>query len=152
MSWITMDYLKRCWCTGVLRYKSGSTQETIFSGKITRGLWKDLRSLVKFLVHEGLQMTKIRQLYWFKSWFPTPIFCFNSQANKKKILLQKNSTDYIHSKFFLLLSCCVGSGLSSEDVCRHVAVGSQLFHHQKDLHVVFMKDAFSNTVQDGGEI
>lgn len=39
----------------------------------------------------------------------------------------------------------MGSALSSEDVCGHVAVGSQWFHHQKDLHVVFMKDAFSNT-------
>ena len=39
----------------------------------------------------------------------------------------------------------MGSGISSEDVCRHVAAGSQLFHHQKDLHVVFMKNAFSNT-------
>lgn len=39
----------------------------------------------------------------------------------------------------------MGSEISFEDVYRHVAVGSQLFRHQKDLHVVFMKVAFLHT-------
>lgn len=105
-------------------------------------------SLVKSLVHEGLQ-TKIKTvLIQILVSETNLLFKFTGKLKKKKKSFSRRRTaQNIYSKFFLflLLSCCVGSALSSEDVCRHVAVGSQWFHHQKDLHVVFMKDAFSNT-------
>lgn len=46
----------------------------------------------------------------------------------------------------------MGSGVTSEDVCRHVAVGSQLFHHQRLACGFYEECIRKNIVQDEGEI